>query len=124
MEVDDCVPGSYSQQINIQAGTYTGSSGTGGGSGGTNPCAAYCSNPVTMTAQSFNSGNIGTAAACYQSSFPIGGFSIANTTGRTFLVNGQVFSGSATQTLPPKTNGGYCFQATAGGYSYASFMTW
>jgi Ricin-type beta-trefoil lectin domain len=121
METDDCVSGSSGQQFAIQAGMYTGTAGSGGSgsSGGTNPCASYCTNPVNMSAQSFQSGNVGTAAACYQTTFPLAGFQSSNMTGRTFTINGQT-----TSTLPAKVNGGYCFVASAGGYSYASFSTW
>jgi hypothetical protein len=73
-----------------------------------------------MSAQSFNSGNIGTSAACYQSTFAVQGFTASNMSGRTFSINGQ----SNPSSLPAAVNGGYCFQVGSGGYSYAAFVTW
>jgi hypothetical protein len=86
-----------------------------------NPCASYCSNPVTLAAQSYQSGNLGTGAVCDQTTFPISNVIPSNMTGRTFMINGKSYSSGK---LPAKVNGGYCFQATAGGYSYASFSTY
>jgi len=47
---------------------------------------------------------------------------------RTMTVNGTsidcVSNGGANTTLPAARNGGYCFQASAGQYSYAYFSTY
>ena len=44
--------------------------------------------------------------------------------GRTLTINGVAMStGDGSFALPAKVNGGYCFQASAGGYSYASFSS-
>jgi hypothetical protein len=101
-------------------------SSQGSGSGGTNPCASYCSNPVTMTAQSSQIGNLSTSAVCYQSSYSISSGNCGNLSGRTFTINGDVVncSGGNFPSLPPKVNGGYCFQATAGGATGGWFGTW
>ena len=117
MEVDDCNAASASQQFNVQATSYTGTGGSGGsgGSGGTGPCASLCSSPTMLAAQSDSVANLGTGAGCFQSSFPINGYSCGNMSGRTFSVNGQPVTCGGNATLPAMLNGGYCFQATAGG---------
>jgi hypothetical protein len=132
MEVDDCSSGSSSQQFGIQATAVVGdtsnqTSSSSSSSTTTNnamPCAAYCSSPINIGSQSFNSGNIGTGAACYQSSYPIAGGNSSNMSGRTFTVNGQSVSTNANFNPPAKVNGGYCFQVGSGGLSYAAFTTW
>ncbi len=144
MEVYDCASGSTAQQFNIQAtltgatdsnagtGGTGGATGTGatGGTGGTpvstvsaapGPCSSFCSSPVVMSTQSFQSGSLGTAAACHQTTFPITSYTMAYMTGRTFSINGKAVPGPGP--LPPKVNGGYCFQASAGGFAVASFGT-
>jgi hypothetical protein len=122
MEVYDCTSSWSSEQFNIQATVVAGdtSNQSSGGSSGSNPCASICSNPTIMSVQGYSSGNVGTNAACYQTTFPITGFTVSNQTGRTFTINGQ----SNPSSLPAKVNGGYCFAFGSGGYSYASFGTW
>jgi hypothetical protein len=119
MEVYDCTSGWTSEQFNIQATVASATAGQTT-SVGTNPCANFCQSPIEIGAQSYNSGNIGTGAGCYESVFNVQGFTSSNMSGRTFAINGV----NNPSTLPAKVNGGYCFTATSGGYSYASFGTW
>ena len=42
---------------------------------------------------------------------------------RTFRINDTIINCSA-PVLPPKRNGGYCFQASAGDFAWAYFSTW
>ena len=104
-------------------GGSTSTGGSGGSTGGTNPCAAFCGSPTVMSTQSYGNSNIGTAAACYSTTFPITAMNCGNMTGRTLSVNGTAINCNS-PTLPAKVNGGYCFQATAGGLSYAYFGAW
>ena len=73
---------------------------------------------------SYNSGNVGAGAACYQTTASLSGGGRYNMAGRTFSINGVAMSGDGAFTLPAKVNGGYCIQASAGGNDYASFNTW
>jgi hypothetical protein len=99
--------------------------GLNGGSSGTGPCASFCTAPILYTAASFNSGDMSSNAVCYETTASLSGGGRYNMANRTFKINGQTFSSTdGSFTLPSKVNGGYCFQATAGGYSYASFNTW
>ncbi|HEY6475073.1 MAG TPA: ricin-type beta-trefoil lectin domain protein, partial [Polyangia bacterium] len=128
IEVDDCAVGRMSEEFNIQATYYaptgSGASSGSGGSGGTNPCASFCSNPTTIASESYSATNLATGGVCYQSTFPIVGFNCGNMSGRTFSVNGAAVSCGGNFTAPAKVNGGYCFQATAGGTPAAYFGTW
>jgi hypothetical protein len=97
--------------------------GGGGGSGGSDPCASFCSNPTTFSTTSYSSGNLSVNDSCRSTTAALSGAVANNMSGRTFSVNGTVFQ-TGNITLPAKVNGGYCFHATAGGYDYASFGTW
>jgi hypothetical protein len=86
------------------------------------PCAGLCSNPVTITVdRSYQSGNIGTGAICYQTVSAVNGGNCGNlvspriltVNGVTETCNGQNWS------MPAKRNNGYCIQTTAGNYFYA-----
>ncbi len=99
-----------------------GSGGGSGGGGGSNPCAQFCPNPTVFNGSNYSSGNLGTGAVCRETTTNLGGGGRYNMAGRTFVINGVVMTGSdGPYTLPAKVNGGYCFQATAGGLDYASF---
>ena len=100
----------------------SGSTGSTGSSSGT-PCASFCSPDTVIATQSYGNSNIGTGAACYSTTFPISAMNCGNMTGRTMSVNGTAIDCN-NPVLPAKVNGGYCFQATAGGYSYAYFGMW
>jgi endoglucanase len=91
---------------------------------GTSPCSGLCSPATLITSASFNSGNLDTSATCHETSAPISGGNCGNMAGRTFKINGTTVNCGGNFVPPAKRNGGYCFQASAGGYSYAYFGTW
>jgi hypothetical protein len=98
---------------------------TSGSSGGTNPCAAFCSSPTVFTTSNYQAGALGTGAVCRETTASLAGVNFSNIAGRTLTVNGTAFTADGTiSALPAKVNGGYCIQASAGGLSYASFATW
>jgi hypothetical protein len=70
---------------------------------------------------------LGAADSCYQSTWNITGMNCGNfATGRTMSVNSKAIacgSGSANFTLPAKVAGGFCFQISAGGQTFAYFST-
>jgi hypothetical protein len=88
------------------------------------PCAGLCSSPVVFTT-SFPSGNLGTGATCHETTSNLQGFNCGNfASGRTFRVNNVLATCNySNQALPAKRNGGYCFQASAGDYAWASATT-
>jgi hypothetical protein len=109
------------------AGTR-GTGGTTGGAGatGTGPCAGLCDNPTTFTTASYSSGNVGTGAACFETTASILGGNCSNVSApRTFSVNGKVETcGQNWPTpLPAKIDGGYCFQFSAGTPDFSAFTT-
>lgn len=89
------------------------------------PCTNLCASPTTFSTQYFSTGNLGTAARCFETTAPLvsgncGGFASPRTlsiNGTTMTCNGQNW------TLPAKRNAGYCFQATAGDNFWAYFST-
>ncbi|HEY5957587.1 MAG TPA: S8 family serine peptidase [Polyangiaceae bacterium] len=95
---------------------------------GTNPCAGLCNSPVAFTVNgSYQSGNLGANAVCYETKSVIHGGNCGNfVTPRTLSVNGTVMSCSYGNwsTLPAVRNGGYCIQTTAGNYTWAYFSAW
>jgi PKD repeat protein len=95
---------------------------------GSTPCAGLCTNPVNFTINgSFQSGNIGTGAVCYQTTSTINGGNCGNfVSARSLQVNGTTEScaGGNWSSVPAKRNGGYCIQTTAGNYSWAYFTAW
>ena len=113
--------------VEAQAGRRdaTANSGTTGSTGSSSgsPCASYCSTSTPISTQSFGVSNLGTAAVCYSTTFPIAAMNCGNMSGRTMSVNGTVVDCN-NPVLPAKVNGGYCFQASAGGYSYAYMGMW
>lgn len=95
-----------------------------GTTSGSTPCAGLCTSPITFTTQNYQSGQLGTAATCHQTSANLQGVQCSNITSpRTFSVNGNVMSCS-TSAPPAKRNGGYCIQTSAGSPTWASFATW
>ena len=112
----------------VQNGTETGvdCGGSCPACSGSTPCSGLCTGPIVFTSQNFNSGNLGTAATCHQTVANIGGGNCGNFSGgRTFRINDTAMScsGGNWPSLPPKRNGGYCFQATAGDFPWAFFVT-
>lgn len=91
------------------------------------PCAGLCDKPVIFSNSNYNSGNVGTGAACYQTTADLHGGVCGNfASGRKLTVNGTQVScnGGNWPTLPAKRNGGYCVQTTSGNYAWAYFATW
>ena len=92
---------------------------------GTGPCASLCSNPVNFTVNgSFQSGNLGTGAVCYQTTSAVHGGNCGNfVSPRTLRVNGTTEACNAGNwtSVPAAKNGGYCVQTTAGNQSFAFF---
>jgi hypothetical protein len=77
--------------------------------------------------QNYQSGNLGTAATCHQTTANLAGGNCGNfASGRTLMVNGVTMTCNSGNwsSLPPKSNGGYCVQTTAGNHPWAYFTTW
>ena len=107
------------------ASSLASSSSTTTTTGGTNPCAAFCTSPTVFTSTNYQAGALGTGAVCRETTAALSGVNISNIAGRALKVNGVAFVADGNiSALPAKVNGGYCFQATAGGMDYASFATW
>lgn len=107
------------------AGTGAAGSAGSGGIVGTNPCAGLCTNPKVFTTKMFSSGNLGTGVTCHETTAGITSGNCSNFTSRTFKINDTAAptSGANWPSLPPKRNGGYCFQASAGTPDFAAFVT-
>jgi len=94
-------------------------------SGGNNPCANLCTNPTNFTINgSFQSGNLGTGAVCYQTTSVLHGGNCGNfVSPRTLKVNGttEICNNQNWASVPAARNGGYCIQTTAGNQSFAFF---
>jgi len=95
---------------------------------GNSPCTGLCTNPVNFSISgSFQSGNLGTTAVCYQTTAVIHGGNCGNfVSPRTLKVNGttEPCTGGNWASIPATRNGGYCIQTTAGNQSYAYFTAW
>jgi hypothetical protein len=97
-----------------------------GSCGGTGACSGRCTNPVIFN-QSYQSGNLGTAATCHQTTANLAGGNCGNfAAGRTLTINGVTMTcnNGNWSSLPAKSNGGYCVQTTAGNHPWAYFTTW
>jgi cellulose 1,4-beta-cellobiosidase len=92
--------------------------------GGSNPCAGLCTTPTVFTGPNFQSGNLTTAARCFETTANLNGGNCSNMTGRTLTVNAGAAQSCNGWALPAKRNNGYCIQVTAGGVDWASFATW
>jgi len=92
------------------------------------PCAGGCTPPINVTVSgSYQSGNLGTGALCYQTTSVLHGGNCSNfVSPRTIKVNGTTESCNAGNwsSIPAAKNGGYCIQVSAGNQSYASFALW
>ena len=87
------------------------------------PCGGLCQNPMTFSG-SHGASNLGTGATCHETTSNLtGGLCGGFASPRTFSVNGSVVSCSGI-VFPPKRNGGYCFQASAGNEPWAWFSVW
>jgi hypothetical protein len=95
---------------------------------GASPCAAFCSSPQNITwSGSYQSGPLGSGAICRETTQPVAGGNCGNfASGRMLLVNGTQMpcTGANWSSLPPKVNGGYCFETTPGDYSWAYLTLW
>jgi hypothetical protein len=97
------------------------------GSCGSTPCSAFCANPTVYDTASYQNANLGSGASCYQTTAAlIGGNCGQFVAPRKLSVNGTVMSCDSGNWsgLPPKVNGGYCIQVTAGNQPWAYFGTW
>lgn len=90
------------------------------------PCGGLCTGPTVFSGPSYNSGNLGTGAQCFETTANLTGANCGNfASGRTFEVNGTaVTCNGGNISLPAKRNGGYCFEASAGNQAWAYFSTW
>jgi mannan endo-1,4-beta-mannosidase len=94
-------------------------------SSGSTPCAGLCSSPVRFTSANYQSGSLPTTATCHETMANIAGGLCGDMGTRSFWLNGvPVACNGASFTLPPKRNGGYCFQASAGSITWSWFATW
>ena len=95
---------------------------------GTGPCAGLCTPPTIFTVSgSYQSGNLGTGAVCYQTTSVVHGGNCSNfVSPRTLKVNGttEACNTGNWSSIPAARNGGYCIQTTSGNQSYASFALW
>jgi len=92
-------------------------------SGASSPCSGLCTNPVVFTTSNYQSGNLGTATSCRQTTASLNGGNCSNIGSRTLSVNGTAMNCNG-WALPVKRNGGYCIQVTSGTPDYTSFVTW
>jgi hypothetical protein len=92
------------------------------------PCAGYCMNPTAFNgAAAYQSGNLGTAATCHESTVPIRGGNCGNfVSPRNLFVNGVAMNCNWANwsALPPAKNGGHCVYTTSGNNAWAAFNTW
>jgi hypothetical protein len=92
------------------------------------PCSGLCANPTTFGSASYSSGNLGSAARCFQTTAALRGGVCGNfASSRKLSVNGvnvPCNGGNWPSALPAKRNGGYCVQASAGDFPWAYFVTW
>ena len=103
-----------------------GAPGGVGGTGGQGPCAGLCAPPIVFmlaTMSPYVSPQLGLQTACYETTSFLNGGGCSNIAPpRTFSVNGTPESCDGSLVLPARRNGGYCFQASAGGVAYAVFF--
>lgn len=91
------------------------------------PCAAYCADPVTYGTTHFDSGWLGTAVTCHETTVPLRGGICGNFVHpRRLFVNGVEMPCTWTPwtSLPPAVQGGYCIHTDGGGHPWAGFSTW
>jgi hypothetical protein len=103
-----------------------GAPGGVGGTGGQGPCSGLCAPAIEFTlapTSAYVSGNLGIQATCHETTSTLAGAGCSNIAApRTFSVNGTVESCAGVLVLAAIRNGGYCFQASAGGVAYATFF--
>jgi PKD repeat protein len=95
---------------------------------GTGACAGLCTSPTIFTVNgSYQSGNLGTGAVCYQTTSVVHGGNCSNfVSPRTLKVNGttETCNSGNWSSIPAARNGGYCIQTTTGSQSWAAFALW
>lgn len=89
------------------------------------PCSGLCATPIVFTTP-FQSGALGTAATCHQTTAPLQGFVCGGFVApRTLSVNGVVVTCDGVgRNVGAVRNRGYCFQATAGNETSEYFNTY
>jgi spore coat protein A len=91
------------------------------------PCSGLCNNPVVFSVpddSSFRSGNLGTGAACFETTSRLkSGESSGFAGSRQLTVNGRVepLNDAWKSPLPPLRHDGYCIQTTPGNKPSAAF---
>jgi hypothetical protein len=120
--------GSYTLRLTASDSALTASDDvviTVNAAGGSTPCAGICTNPTAFTINgSFQSGNLGTGAVCFQTTSALHGGNCGNfVSPRSLSLNGttEPCSGGNWASIPPARNGGYCFQISSGNQSFAFF---
>jgi FtsP/CotA-like multicopper oxidase with cupredoxin domain len=95
------------------------------------PCSGLCANPTTFTVPDgteYQSGQLGGAAGCYETSSQLAGGTCSKFQTRELTVNGKrmpcAASGHFSTPLPTERNHGYCIQTSAGGPANASFTAY
>jgi PKD repeat protein len=95
---------------------------------GTGACAGLCTPSTIFTVNgSYQSGNLGAGAVCYQTTSVVHGGNCSNfTSPRTLKVNGTTEScdNGNWSSIPAARNGGYCIQTTSGNQPWAAFAVW
>jgi hypothetical protein len=120
--------GSYTLRLTASDSALTASDDvviTVNAAGGSTPCAGICTNPTAFTINgSFQSGNLGTGALCFQTTSALHGGNCGNfVSPRSLSLNGttEPCSGGNWASIPAARNGGYCFQISSGNQSFAFF---
>jgi hypothetical protein len=116
------VAGSAGSSAAGRGGTSSG--GTGGGSAGSIGTAGGtstgpCENPVDLPATAMNTGNIGTAAACFRTKATFNTIVCSNMADRMVKVNGMSATCGVKTAFPPAIETWNYFDITAGAMSYA-----
>jgi spore coat protein A len=91
------------------------------------PCSGLCNNPIAFTVadgSTFQSGNIGSGPACFETQSRLaGGLSVNATSGESLTVNGRVEpqNGPWSTPLPPLRHNGYCIQTSGARSPFTEF---
>jgi spore coat protein A, manganese oxidase len=94
------------------------------------PCSGLCNNPTVITVagnSNFQSGNLGTAPACFETQSRIaGGEDSSFLSTAQITVNGRVqnLNMDWKAPLPPMRHNGYCIQTSGTNNSFAAFSVW
>ncbi|HEY3253210.1 MAG TPA: hypothetical protein VGJ91_04645, partial [Polyangiaceae bacterium] len=97
----------------------SGAGGSSAGAGG-GTTAGYCENPIDLPAAAMNTGNIGTAAACYRTKASFNAIVCSSMDDRTVKVNGMLAKCSTVTAFPPAIDGWSYFDISAGTVEWAS----